>query len=107
LGWQLVDHRPDAKNRASLEKALKPNLAKATKQSARAGRKGARRAGSSPGPPRGSSRADLREVRAWAKSNGHPVSDGGRVSAAVQQAYDAADRPNTWELRRHRIVWLI
>jgi hypothetical protein len=29
-------------------------------------------------------------VRDWAKSNGHQVSDRGRISAAVQQAYDAA-----------------
>jgi hypothetical protein len=87
--WWTIDL--NAKNRASLEKALKPYLAKATKQSARAGRKGgARRAGSSPGPGRGSSRGDLGEVRAWAKSNGHRVSDRGRIAAAVQQAYDAA-----------------
>ena len=42
--WWTIDL--NAKNRASLEKALKPYLAKATKQSARAGRKGgARRTG--------------------------------------------------------------
>jgi nucleoid-associated protein Lsr2 len=42
------------------------------------------------GSRRASSRRDLGAVRAWAKSNGHEVSDRGRISAAVQQAYDAA-----------------
>ena len=36
------------------------------------------------------SRRDLSAVRAWARSNGHQVSDRGRVSAAVQEAYDKA-----------------
>ncbi len=35
-------------------------------------------------------RADLSQVRAWARSNGHQVSDRGRVSAVVQDAYDKA-----------------
>ncbi len=44
---------------------------------------------------RSSSRAasgasNLKEVREWARANGHQVSDRGRVSAAVQEAYDAA-----------------
>ena len=73
-----------AKNRAALEKALKPYIAKATKQGRRrpaaSVRKTARRA----------ARTDLAAVRDWAKSNGHQVSDRGRISAAVQQAYDAA-----------------
>ena len=50
----------------------------------------ARRTGSSARPRSGASRADLWEVRARARSNGHQVSDRGRVSAAIQQAYDAA-----------------
>ncbi len=73
-----------AKNRAALEKALKPYIAKATKQGRRrpvsASRKTTGRA----------SRTDLAAVRDWAKNNGHQVSDRGRISAAVQQAYDAA-----------------
>ena len=40
-----------------------------------------------PAPP---SRRDLSAVRAWARANGHQVSDRGRVSAAVQEAYDKA-----------------
>ena len=29
-------------------------------------------------------------MREWAKSNGHQVSDRGRISVTVQEAYDAA-----------------
>jgi hypothetical protein len=87
--WWTIDL--SAKNRATLEKALKPYLAKATKVSARATRSsGSRRRSSSAASRRGSSRADLAQVRAWARSNGHDVSDRGRVSLAIQQAYDAA-----------------
>ena len=35
-------------------------------------------------------RTDLTEVREWARKNGHTVSDRGRVSAVVQEAYDKA-----------------
>src|ERR1044072_3123221 len=38
-------------------------------------------------PPCAPSRRDLSPVRAWARANGHQVSDRGRVSAAVQEAY--------------------
>ena len=73
-----------AKNRSALEKALKPYIAKATKQGrsrpVAASRRSAVRA----------PRQDLAEVREWAKSNGHQVSDRGRISATVQTAYDAA-----------------
>jgi len=70
-----------SRNRVALEKALKPYIAKATKQGRRV-----RRAS----PVRGASRGNLADVRAWAKSNGHAVSDRGRISAEIQQAYDAA-----------------
>jgi hypothetical protein len=52
----------------------------------------ARRVGSR-GRRRGRARADngsAREVRAWARSNGHKVSDRGRVPAEVIEAYRAA-----------------
>ena len=93
FGWDGISWAIDlsAKNRGSLEKALKPYLAKARKQMPDGARRGgARRTGSSAGSRRGPSRVNLGEVRAWARSNGHQVSDRGRVSAAVQQAYDAA-----------------
>ena len=82
-----MDDRPDAKDRAALEKALKPYIAKATKQGRRrpaaSAKKTARRA-------ERPARTDVTAVRDRAKSNGHQVSDRGRISAAAQQAYDAA-----------------
>jgi hypothetical protein len=35
-------------------------------------------------------KADLGAVREWARSNGYQVSDRGRISAEVQEAYDRA-----------------
>ncbi len=73
-----------AKNRAALEKALKPYIAKATKQGRHRPVSTAKKtAGRKP-------RTDLAAVRDWAKSNGHQVSDRGRISTTVQQAYHAA-----------------
>ena len=74
-----------AKNRAALEKALKPYIAKATEQSRRSSRGKAVRPSS-----RAKSRTNLAAVREWAKNNGHQVSDRGRISADVLKAYDAA-----------------
>ena len=74
-----------AKNRAALEKALKPYIAKATEQSRRNRRGKAVRSSA-----RSKTRTDLSTVRDWAKANGHKVSDRGRISAEVQKAYDAA-----------------
>jgi hypothetical protein len=95
--WWTIDL--NAKNRASLEKALSPtwprprDSPRGTPAAAASSKPGVdHRAGSSAGPRRGTSRGDLGEVRAWAKSNGHQASDRGRVSAAVQQAYDAAHK---------------
>ena len=73
-----------AKNRNALEKALKPYIAKATRQGRRRPVTSSRRTAAR-GP-----RRDLAQVRDWAKSNGHQVSARGRISAAVQEAYDAA-----------------
>ena len=73
-----------AKNRAALEKALKPYIAKATKQGRRRPPSSARRTA------RRAPRTDVAALRDWANSNGYQVSARGRISAAVQQAYDAA-----------------
>jgi hypothetical protein len=51
------------------------------------GRKSTRRASATAGQRRG----DLSPVREWARNNGHPVSDRGRISAEVQAAYDKAN----------------
>jgi len=79
----VIDLGP--KNRAALEKALKPYIGKATEQGRRSRRGQATRSSS-----RSGSRTDLAAVREWAKNNGHQVSDRGRISAEVQRAYDAA-----------------
>lgn len=52
-------------------------------------RTGGRRVASSGG--RTAPRSDLGKVREWARANGHVVSDRGRISAAVQEAYDKAN----------------
>ncbi len=41
-------------------------------------------------PRGGPRRKDLTEVRKWARAKGYEVSDRGRISAEVQEAYDAA-----------------
>lgn len=66
------------KNRAAFEKALKPYLEKATKTSARRTRS------------RNSSGRDVAAVRSWAKSQGHELSERGRLPKEVLDAYDAA-----------------
>ncbi len=72
------------KNRNALEKALKPYIAKAAKQGRPRPVPAAQRT------PRRAARTDLAAVREWAASNGHQVSDRGRISATVLEAYDAA-----------------
>lgn len=70
-----------SKNKKKLEDALAPFI--------EAGRStgGARR---SSGSSRNAGRSDLSAVRAWAKDNGHTVSERGRIPASVTEAYDAA-----------------
>jgi hypothetical protein len=57
----------------------------------------ARRAGRPAGGQRRSSRAartgavnQVAQIREWARNNGHKVSERGRISATLRQAYDAA-----------------
>ena len=49
-------------------------------------RSSGRSSGKSSGP-----KSDLGAVRAWARENGHQVSDRGRISADIQAAYDKAN----------------
>ena len=74
-----------AKNRAALEKALKPYIAKATEQ-----RRGAAQTTTSRSASRSKTRRDLAAIRQWAKDNGHEVSDRGRIRADIVNAYEAA-----------------
>jgi hypothetical protein len=75
-----------SKNRKTLEKALRPYIEAGTKVTGR--RSGTNR---SARPKRsGNSSVDLATVRAWAKANGHQVSDRGRLPKAVLDAYTAS-----------------
>lgn len=52
-----------------------------------------RRPGRAPGRAAGGGNGDkqrVQEIREWARSNGHKVSERGRLSAAVVSAYEAA-----------------
>ena len=75
-------------NASALRELLAPYLA------------AARRIGSSRGPAAGSAsgarkrrragQQDYSAIREWAKQNGHPVSERGRVPASVIEAYETA-----------------
>jgi hypothetical protein len=72
-------------NAEALREAVAPWVGHARRVSGRAAR------GRGPGRPRAAAaKADLGEVRQWARENGYQVSDRGRVSAEVMTAYDGA-----------------
>ncbi|MGC5173267.1 histone-like nucleoid-structuring protein Lsr2 [Microbacterium sp. DT81.1] len=71
-----------SKNRKKLEDALTPFIKSARSTG------NPRRSNSS--SARGAGRTDLVSVRAWARDNGHEVSERGRVPASVIEAYDSA-----------------
>jgi hypothetical protein len=48
------------------------------------------RASSRSGAGSGGDKQRVQEIRAWARDNGHTVSERGRLSAAVVEAYEAA-----------------
>ena len=70
------------KNAAALRDALAIYVGHGRKVGA-APRRGRRSAASSAGP-------SAKEIRDWARANGHEVPDRGRVSAEVREAYAAA-----------------
>ena len=51
---------------------------------------GSRRGRRSSSSSSSAGRTDTKAVREWAKANGHDVSERGRISAEVLEAYDAA-----------------
>lgn len=65
-----------------LTEALAPYVAAGRKVG---GRKSAARASAAKSDP-----AELQKIRDWAGKNGHTVSSRGRISAAVRDAYNAA-----------------
>jgi hypothetical protein len=73
-----------AANAEALRDALADWVGHARKVGGRSGRV---RSG---GRPKAASKADLTDVRAWARDNGFKVSDRGRVSSEVMSAYEGA-----------------
>ena len=78
-------------NASALRDALSPWIGHARRTG---GRSTARRAASSGGggsrAGRSATKADLGDVRSWARENGYQVSDRGRVSSEVMSAYETA-----------------
>lgn len=74
------------KNKAAFEKALKPYLDAATSTSSRR----SSRSSSTRSSARRRSSVDTSAVRAWAQENGMEVSERGRISREVLEAYHAA-----------------
>ena len=72
------------KNVDKMVKALQPYTSAARKS-------GGRRSAPTRTGNRGADKEQLGKIRAWARANGHQVSDRGRISAAVQDAYHAAN----------------
>ena len=68
-------------NADALREAVSGNVGHARKVTG--GRRGRKASG-------GSSSSNTKDVREWAKAQGMEVSERGRISADVQQAYDAA-----------------
>jgi hypothetical protein len=76
-----------ADNASEMREALSRYTEAARKVSSQARRTSA---SASPRKAAGTGRSDLAEIREWAKSNGHEVSERGRIANAVVAAYDAA-----------------
>ena len=70
-------------NAAALREALAGYVGHARKVTGSGRRTSSRRSGNSSG-------GNTRAVREWAKENGYDVSERGRISTDIQQAYDAA-----------------
>ncbi len=78
-------------NAAKLRDALAVWVGNARKVTGRGSRSGGASSGARAGSGRRSaSGEDTAAIREWAKSNGHQVSERGRISAAVREAYDKA-----------------
>lgn len=73
---------------ASIEESFSEWITNARKSNTRSGAGAAARS-SSTRASSGAKRTDLDAVRAWARDNGHTVSDRGRVSNKILEAYDA------------------
>lgn len=73
-------------NAAALREALAPYVGHARKVGRGGG--GAKRSGRAAAAAGG---ASAKEIREWARANGHAVPERGRIPADVREAYDAAN----------------
>jgi Lsr2 len=81
-------------NAKKLREALASFVGAARKSGGRSSGRGGGRSQSDPAAaekPRGSSREETAAIREWARQNGHKVSDRGRISKSVIEAYHAAN----------------
>ena len=76
-------------NANSLREALATYVGHARKVTGTRRNGTARRTASS--APAGDGGASAKEIREWARSNGHDVPERGRIPADVREAYDAAN----------------
>lgn len=76
-------------NAAALREALAPYVGHGRKVG-RGGGGGARRGGGRAAASSSASGASAKEIREWARDNGHAVPERGRIPADVREAYDAA-----------------
>lgn len=74
-------------NAAALREALAGYIGHARKVTGGTRRGSSRRSSSGAS---GAAGGNTRAIREWAKENGYDVSERGRISADIQQAYDAA-----------------
>lgn len=75
------------KNKKKLDDALAPFIANATKLG---GRRTSTRSSGGTSPAR-TDKEKLQAMRQWARDHGYSVSDRGRVSQEIQEAYHAAN----------------
>jgi hypothetical protein len=89
FGWDGRTYEVDLskKNVAAFEKIMKPYLAAARSAQATTSRSSTRGRAAATGRGR---RRDVQAIREWARANGHEVSDRGRISASIFEAYEAA-----------------
>src|ERR1700759_4596056 len=83
FGWDGHTFEIDLskKNIAALDSALKPYIGAARRVRGAAGRPAGRRSSAK--------RSSMPDIRDWARSNGHEISDRGRIPVAVVEAYEA------------------
>ena len=87
FGYRGINYEIDLgrKNASAFDKLMKPYLDAARKVTgARAGRR------ASSNGRRSRSASDLAAIREWARAQGFAVSDRGRISANITDAYNAA-----------------